>query len=209
MSSVTSTLPVTPLPAPRMAADERRESILAAATAVFGAKSYAGTTTDDVARAAGVSQPYVVRLFGTKQKLFLAVLDRTVGKLLAAFRASMAGDAETQPTRMGEAYLGLLSERGLLQSLSAAFLLGGDPEIGPAARAHFADVWRFLRTEAGMGAETAHLFLSQGMLINTLVGLRVGTEYGANSGMTELFDLCVPDKVDVILAQIPTATEPW
>jgi len=192
-----------------MAADARRESILIAATAVFGAKSYAGTTTDDVARAAGVSQPYVVRLFGTKQKLFLAVLDRAVSALLVAFRAGIPGDAADRPARMGEAYLSLLVERGLLQSISAAFLLGGDPEIGPAARAHFAGVWRFLRSEAEMNAEAAHFFLAQGMLINTLVGLRVGASYGEDPAMTELFDLCVPDRVDDILAQIPTAGEPW
>ncbi|THG29530.1 TetR/AcrR family transcriptional regulator [Naasia lichenicola] len=204
MSSVTSTLP-----APRMAADDRRESILHAATAVFGAKTYAGTTTDDVARAAGVSQPYVVRLFGTKQKLFLAVLDRALVKLFAAFRAAVAGEPAERTQRMGDAYIGLLAERGLLQSLSAAFLLGGDSEIGPAARGHFADVWRFLRTEVGMDAETAQMFLAQGMLINTLVGLRVGAAYGEDAAMTELLDLCIPEKVDEVLIQLPTVGDAW
>ena len=61
-------------PAKRLSSDERREQILVAALAVFGAKGYVGTTTDDVAKAASVSQPYVVRLFGTKENLFLAVL---------------------------------------------------------------------------------------------------------------------------------------
>ena len=59
----------------RMTADERREQIVAAARAEFAAHGYQAATTDAIARRAGVSQPYVVRLFGTKQALFLAVAD--------------------------------------------------------------------------------------------------------------------------------------
>ena len=62
----------------RMSSEERREQIIDAAMAVFGAKGYVGTTTDDVARAASVTQPYVVRLFGTKENLFLAALRRAL-----------------------------------------------------------------------------------------------------------------------------------
>ena len=40
---------------------------------------YAGTSTDAVAREAGVSQPYVVRMFGTKLDLFLEVFVRGPG----------------------------------------------------------------------------------------------------------------------------------
>ena len=50
-----------------MNADERREQVLAAATRAFARTGYAGTSTDVVAREAGVSQPYVVRMFGTKR----------------------------------------------------------------------------------------------------------------------------------------------
>ncbi|MCU1580821.1 MAG: TetR/AcrR family transcriptional regulator, partial [Microbacteriaceae bacterium] len=53
----------------RMRAEDRRELILEAATRVFGDRGYIGATTNLVAVAAGVSQPYVVRIFGTKEKL--------------------------------------------------------------------------------------------------------------------------------------------
>src|ERR1700712_5788975 len=94
MSSVSSTIS-TPVPAPvtRMASDERRVLVLEAATAVFGQRGYAGATTDQVAIAAGVSQPYVVRMFGTKEKLFLAVLYRALDTLMAAFRRALAEDS--------------------------------------------------------------------------------------------------------------------
>ena len=58
----------------RLTAEERQEQLVHAALTVFSSGGYAGATTDQVARLAGVSQPYVIRLFGTKQELFLAAL---------------------------------------------------------------------------------------------------------------------------------------
>src|SRR5690348_7366167 len=74
----------------RLSSEERRRQILRAALAVFGARGYEGATTDEVARAAGVSQPYVVRLFGSKENLFLAALDDALTRTLAAFGAALA-----------------------------------------------------------------------------------------------------------------------
>ena len=85
-------------PAPRMKAADRRELILEAATAVFGAKTYVGTTTDEVARAAGVSQPYVVRLFGTKEKLYIEVIQRAYGRILDTFRLALPCLLYTSPS---------------------------------------------------------------------------------------------------------------
>ncbi len=76
----------------RMRSEDRRELILEAATAVFGDHGYEGATTDQVAKAAGVSQPYVVRMFGSKEQLFLEVLHRALERLLAVFRAAIPGD---------------------------------------------------------------------------------------------------------------------
>ncbi len=194
----------------RMSSEERREQIVDAAMAVFGAKGYVGTTTDDVARAASVSQPYVVRLFGTKENLFLAALGSALERLLAAFRsAPAASDLHARGELMGQAYLGLLEVRGLHQILSHAFLLGAHPVIGPAARDGFARVWRYLRDEAGFTAEEAQKFLAMGMLINTMVGLRMTGEYGKDAGMTELFDECFPLSIQMVLEEAPRVDEPW
>ena len=145
MSSVTSE---TVVPASRMASDERRILVLEAATAVFGQRGYAGTTTDQVATAAGVSQPYVVRIFGTKEKLFLAVLQRALDMLLDAFRHALAEESdEPVEHRMGLAYVDLLSDRGLLLSLMHGFVLGSDPVIGKVARGGFLSVYKFLKED--------------------------------------------------------------
>src|SRR5690606_37756000 len=120
MSSVSTSEPETT--GTRMRADERRALVLQAATRVFGERGYHGATTDAVARAAGVSQPYVVRMFGSKEELFIAVLDRALDRLMATFEAALAesedasasGDADAVSRCIAQNYAELLSDRGLL-----------------------------------------------------------------------------------------------
>src|SRR5690349_14775400 len=103
---------------PRMKSEDRRVLILEAATTVFGEYGYFGATTDLVAKAAGVSQPYVVRMFGTKEQLFLEVLYRALDRLLVTFRTELAKEGDVPlARRFGLAYADLLQDRGLLLSL--------------------------------------------------------------------------------------------
>jgi AcrR family transcriptional regulator len=173
---------------------------------VFGERGYFGATTDAVARAAGVSQPYVVRMFGTKEVLFLEVLHRALDRLLTTFRAALAegiaaGEgAETVGHRIGMAYAELLSDRGLLLSLMHAFILGSDPEIGKAAREGFLDVYKFLRFEAGFSPAEADIFLAHGMMMNTMVGLRMADEYANGDPCAiDLLETAMPTKLDLLL----------
>lgn len=183
-----------------MKGGDRRELILDAAMEVFGDYGYVGTTTAQIAKAAGVSQPYVVRMFGSKQQLFLDVLHRAVDMLLAAFREALTADDGTPVEhRIGTAYVDLAATRGLLLCLMHAFVLGKDPAIGGAAREGFMCVYRFLREEAAFDAEQAQSFLSAGMLINTLVGLRMADDYDSNPAVRELIETALPEKVDIVL----------
>jgi TetR/AcrR family transcriptional regulator len=189
------------VPIPRMKAHDRRELVIEAATAVFGDYGYYGTTTDQIARAAGVSQPYVVRMFGTKEKLFVEVLERALELLLEAFRGALAND-DGQPLtrRLGLAYVGLLAHRGLLLSLMHAFVLGSDPVIGERARSGFLQAYEFLRTEAGMTSDEAGLFLAGGMLSNTMIGLRMTDMDSTDPIAHELLTACFPEKLDVVVS---------
>lgn len=198
-------------PSKRLSSQERREQIILAAIAVFGARGYVGTTTDEVARAAGVSQPYVVRLFGSKENLFLAAMDEALDRLMSSFRAALAaGDsAQTTKQNIGDAYVGLLRVRGLHQTVAHSYLLGGHPVIGPAARAGFTMVWRFFREEAGLDAEQARSFLAEGMLISTMIGLRLVDDYGTDPEIDELFRSCFPTELPQVLDLVPRGNEPW
>jgi AcrR family transcriptional regulator len=194
--SITETAPAT-----RMKSEQRRELILAAAAGVFGERGYVGATTDAVARAAGVSQPYVVRMFGTKAALFQAVLERSLDKLLTEFRLEIAEHAPTDEDLqmcIGRRYIELLADRGLLLSLMQAFMLGADPEIGPTARAGFLRVYRLLRDEAGFTPEQATEFLSGGMMINTLVGLRMGADFDTDPEVREMLTAAMPTKAGLL-----------
>src|ERR1041385_4430257 len=75
----------------RMPAAERREMVLEAAVAELAAPGLAGTPTEDVARRAGISQPYLFRLFPTKKALFLALVERCFRRVEGTFTEA-AGD---------------------------------------------------------------------------------------------------------------------
>jgi TetR/AcrR family transcriptional regulator len=189
-------------PIPRMRAEDRRELVLVAATAVFGERGYFGATTDGVAKAAGVSQPYVVRMFGTKEALFLAVLDRALTRLMTSFTAVVDEHPEAPDDELhsliAAAYGDLLSDRGLLLSLMHAFVLGSDPVIGRAAREGFREVYEFLRERGRFSADEANEFLASGMLINTLVGLRMADEID-DPRVKELIQCAAPSKAEVLV----------
>ena len=58
-----------------MAGEERRSQILAVAVSLFSQRGFRGTTTKEIAQAAGVSEAMVFRHFATKEELYAAILD--------------------------------------------------------------------------------------------------------------------------------------
>ena len=159
----------------RMSADERRAQILAAATRAFGRGGYAGTSTDTVAKEAGVSQPYVVRMFGTKRDLFLEVFQGAVDRIKGGFSAVLdEGDfdpeGEADWTRMGAAYTELLADHDFLQVLLHGFAAGGDEQIGAVARTGMAEIYGILRS-TGCAPERATGFIAHGMLLNVMMAM--------------------------------------
>jgi AcrR family transcriptional regulator len=164
--------------ASRMSNEDRREQILAAASEVFGERGYTGGTTDAIAKAAGISQAYVVRMFGSKERLFAAVAERASGRVIAAFRGAMSPftGAESHDERelaLGTAYVNLLADRGILLTMLHLFSMGHDPALGPLARECLLESYRVIRDEAGMTPAEASAFFSRGMLITVLMAMRM------------------------------------
>lgn len=198
----------------RIPSAERREQILGAASLVFGERGYFGATTDQIAKAAGISQPYVVRMFGSKENLFVEVLQRSLDKLLASFQQTIDGwKADGSPTgepgsvgdhheigrRLGLAYVNLIEDRGILLSLMQAFGMGNDPVVGERARAGFISIFRMLREQVGFSPDESRAFLAEGMLLNTLLGLRLPVEYGNDVCATELLESTFRTKLQLVL----------
>ena len=176
-------------------AGSRREQILGAALRVFAEGGYAATTTDQVARAAGVSQPYVVRMFGTKQQLFAEAYSRACHRVAAAFDTIEPGpDAAEQ---MGQAYVELLADRDLLLMMMHGFVAGADPEIGRIARTP----WRMPsagRELTGAAPDESRAFVAQGMLINVLLASGAVEHRGEDADFDELTSCAIGAAFDVL-----------
>ena len=202
------------VPQERVSAAVRREQILAAASGVFGERGYVGATTDQVAQAAGISQPYVVRMFGSKEKLFVEVLDRALGTLLDAFRVVIAeskradDEQDALMTKLGAAYADLILDRGILMSLMQGFVAGHEPAIGAKSRAGFMELYTLLRNEAGFEPDLIVDFLAHGMLFNTLIAMRMIDQHDSD-------DPCIPEllahtfrtKLDIVMNTVLGASE--
>ena len=74
----------------RLPATERRQALVDAALVVFSRGSYRGTTTAEIAREAGVSEPILYRHFASKRDLYLAALDHVWGRARASWEEILA-----------------------------------------------------------------------------------------------------------------------
>jgi AcrR family transcriptional regulator len=166
-----------------MSAEARREQVVAAATRAFARAGYAGTSTDVVAREAGVSQPYVVRMFGSKHELFLAVFGRATERIRDAFQQVLDAGAARSASRspgveeeavwgeLGATYTRLLADRDLLRVMMHGFAAGDDEAIGARARTCMAEIYEVLRGTGGTSEQVTG-FIAHGMLLNVLLGMR-------------------------------------
>jgi AcrR family transcriptional regulator len=166
-----------PAARPRRTADERREEILEAAIKEFALGGMHGTSTETIAARAGISQPYLFRLYGTKKELFMACYRRCCDEVMAAFRTAAARVPEDAPTderlqAMGMAYEELIANADLLRIQMQAYVAAaGDPEIRAAARRRYGELFRYVQSASGADDERVLNFFAHGMLLNVSAAL--------------------------------------
>ena len=155
-----------------MPAAERRELVLEAAVAEFAAHGLAGTSTEEVARRAGISQPYLFRLFPTKKVLFLALVDRCFRRVQDTFTAA-AGDltGEEAMAAMGDAYTRLLEDRTLLLLQMQVYAACGDAEIREVTRTGYKRLWEMVERITGLPFQQVVDFFAVGMLMNVAAAM--------------------------------------
>jgi AcrR family transcriptional regulator len=156
----------------RMPAAERRELVLEAAMTDFAANGLAGTSTEDVARRAGISQPYLFRLFPTKKALFVELIGRCFGRVRDTFIAA-ADDltGEEALEAMGDAYELLLEDRTLLRLQMQFYAACHDPEIRDATRAEYKGLWELTERLTGLPFQRVVDFFAVGMLMNVAAAM--------------------------------------
>jgi AcrR family transcriptional regulator len=161
-------------PRQRMSAHDRRELVLDLAMQEFAVRGLYGTSTEDVARRAGISQPYLFRLFPTKKYLFLCLVQRCFARMRDEFTAA-AGEltGEDAMMAMADAYTKLLDDRTLLLMQMQAYAASGDEEIQVATRAEYKRLWELVERLTGLPFQTIVDFFSVGMLMNVGAALNL------------------------------------
>jgi AcrR family transcriptional regulator len=159
----------------RQSAEERRESILDAALIEFAERGLHGTSTEDIAKRAGISQPYVFRLFGSKKKLFAAACARCMRELREGMEAAAAGlSGEDALEAMGKAYRQILEEDPhRLQLQMHMYAAAQEPEIREAARSGFGDLYTTFERVTDADADRLARFFAVGMLINVVASMQL------------------------------------
>ena len=164
----------------RLPAGERRASLLSTACGLFAGRSYHGTTTAEIARAAGVTEPVLYRHFESKRALYLACMDWSWEQVKELWAERLA--AEPDPglwlATIGRAFVESEAERPLTSPLWVQALAESsvDPETAAYMRAHMhevheyvADVIRRAQDAGGVPSERdpdaeAWIFIALGLL---------------------------------------------
>ena len=163
---------MTPATSERHTAAERREQILEAALEEFSERGLHGASTEAIARRAGISQPYVFRLFGTKKELFKATVARCFRETLETFQRAAEGKrGEEALMAMGESYMGLLTDRSRLMAQMQAYASCDDPEIRAVVREGYGDLFSWIERVSGVSPAELSRFFGQGMLLNVVAAM--------------------------------------
>jgi TetR/AcrR family transcriptional regulator len=142
----------------RLPAEERRAALLKIACRLFSEGSYRGTTTADIAREAGVTEPVLYRHFASKRQLFLSCLQDTWAGVRVMWEETVA--AEPDPglwvASMGRSFIESEVKRPLISNLwvQAIAESSEDPVIGAFMKEHMREVHDYV---AGVGRQAQSL----------------------------------------------------
>jgi AcrR family transcriptional regulator len=180
----------------RLSGPERKQAVVDTACRVFAKGSYHGSTTAQIAREIGVSEPVLYRHFSSKRELYVACLDAVWERVRMLWEKAI--EREDDPANwvkaIGKAYLEARAAARVvlidlwIQALTEA---ADDPEIRRALRAQVREVHDFVadvirRSQAAGGVladrdadAEAWIFISLGLLttIDRRLGSLVGDEF--------------------------------
>lgn len=163
----------------RMSAERRRAHIVRLALSEFSTGGYYGTSTERIADLAGISQPYVFRLFTGKSGLFRACADLCFDQLTDVLMkaAEQRREDESALESMGVAYHGLIADQSVLLFQLQMYLYvastSTEPELAEMVRRRWMTLWDAVRKGSGSSDAEVNRFFAAGMYINTLIALDI------------------------------------
>lgn len=187
---------------PRLKAPQRREQLISVATRQFAKFGYDATTTDTIAKAAGVTEPILYRHFGSKQELFIAIT-REVSEQTLRHWHNLIGDIDDPAEQLREIarqFPAHLKEMGdTYRVLHNALTTSRDRKVLAVLREHYQQMEAFFRTVIETGIERGvfrsnHLKTVCWNIINTGLGYTMVT---LNLALFETFD--VEDAIELLL----------
>jgi AcrR family transcriptional regulator len=179
-------------PRARRTAGERRLELVDVALRHFSVTGLHGTSTEAIARDAGISHPYLFRLFGTKKELFLACAEKTNERTRETFRDAAAtwreSGAESVLQAMGKAYVQMLADRDLLRMQMQIWAACSDPEIRAAAAEHYRLTFEEVERLSGAPLEEVRVFFKSGMLLNVAAAMGLSELAGREPWVARLVE---------------------
>jgi AcrR family transcriptional regulator len=159
-----------------MSADARRTEVVGVALEHFALGGYNGTSTEAIAADAGISQPYLFRLFKTKRDLFLACCTVCHDSVLATFTRAAEGAPQGEKfSAMGSAYMDLLADRRLLLFQMQQYAACSDPVIQAHVREGYEALLAAVKDLTGASDDDVWGFFGKGMLLNVVASLDLPT----------------------------------
>ncbi len=170
----------------RLPAAQRREQLLDVAETLFATQGYAGATTAQIAKTAGVTEPIIYRHFKSKRDLFVALIERTGRRTLELWQRDLS-DAQDPAERLARILAdnpmvtpeGRAGYKVLLQAIPEI----DDDKIAGAVATHMNGLHAFLTDEIKR-AQDAHRVTSRfsaEVIAWTLI--HIGMGYGVLDAM--------------------------
>lgn len=174
-------------------ASTRRVEVIRAAMRAFANRGFDGSTLNDIAREAGVSQPRISQIFGNKENAFLEALRMSAGLLMGA----LEDEAARTPADFANAFGRMrYSEPEALVVVFQGFTTTTVPGIREASRRIFSDVVEVVVTRAGHSYQEALHLLGRGFVIHHVLAADLPTHVEESPHFVALLDAIGPVRGD-------------
>jgi AcrR family transcriptional regulator len=130
----------------RLKAPQRREQLISVATKQFAKFGYDATTTDTIAKSAGVTEPILYRHFGSKQELFIAITREVSDQTLQHWRDLIGSidDPAEQLREIARKFPAHLKELGdAYRVIHNALTTSRDRKVQAVLREHYSQMEAF------------------------------------------------------------------
>jgi TetR/AcrR family transcriptional regulator len=170
----------------RLPAAQRREQLLDTAARLFAVRGYAGATTSEIARAAGVTEPIIYRHFPSKRDLFIALIERTSESTIRLWEHELAAapDPGERLRRLFSANPMVADKgKGIYRVIVQAMTEVEDPQIQESLSQHAQTLHEFLVREIQVAQESGKVSKRFTPQLIAWALIHMGLGYGVLSAM--------------------------